>query len=173
MLFAFLFGSLKNDFSGAGVSRGTFTWKTDSFMTIDSNQIKWSFGFHLDVSRMVMSSSSSSSSPPSSPFFPSLVGLQVIWLHTMSMCPNMYCYAMAHLIIVCALIHECMEAMPSIIPFQNMSVHHTRHILCVKYHYFRNVGRYLYIFVAIDWLFAFLGRHFSCRSWLQIQLSWK
>ena len=44
-------------------------------------------------------------------------------------------YLIAHLIIVCALIHECMEAMPSIIPFQNMSVHHTRHILCVKYHF--------------------------------------
>ena len=88
MLFAFLFGSLKNDLSDVGVSRGTFTWKTDSFMKIDSNQIKWSFGFHLDVSRMVRSSSSSSSSPPSSPFFPSLVGLQVIWLHTM--CPNIF-----------------------------------------------------------------------------------
>lgn len=78
----------ENDLSDVGVSRGTFTWKTDSFMKIDSNQIKWSFGFHLDVSRMVRSSSSSSSSPPSSPFFPSLVGLQVIWLHTM--CPNMF-----------------------------------------------------------------------------------
>ena len=123
----------ENDLSDVGVSRGTFTWKTDSFMKIDSNQIKWSFGFHLDVSRMVMSSSSSSSSPPSSPFFPSLVGLQVFWLHTMHCNVSKYVYAMAHLIIVCALIHECMEAMPSIIPFQNMSVHHTCHILCVKY----------------------------------------
>ena len=86
MLFAFLFGSLKMIYQMWGWVGGlllerqrmTSSFYPDLFTKIDPNQIKWSFGFHLDVSRMVRSSSSSSSSPPSSPFFPSLVGLQVI-----------------------------------------------------------------------------------------------
>ena len=96
MLFAFLFGSLKMIYQMWGWVGGlllerqrmTSSFYPDLFTKIDPNLIKWSFAFHLDVSRMVMSSSSSSSSPPSSPFFPSLVGLQVIWLHTM--CPNIF-----------------------------------------------------------------------------------